>query len=65
MMKGGRGSGAYGYLCRCIKMIIDVRTNEVVYITINDTVIYIDDSTGEMIVDPWKVDGEDIDDKEV
>ena len=65
MMKGGRGSGAYGYLCRCIKMIIDVRTNEVVYITINDTVIYIDDSTGEMIVDTWKVDGEDIDDKEV
>jgi len=62
MMKG-RGSGAYGYLCRCIKMIIDVRTNEVVYITINDEVIYIDDSTGELIIDTWKVDGEDIDEK--
>ena len=41
-------------------MIIDVRTNEVVYITINDEVIYIDDSTEELIIDTWKVDGEEV-----
>ena len=44
-------------------MNIDVRTNEVVYITINDKVIYIDYSTEELIIDTWKVDGEDIDDE--
>jgi len=42
-------------------MIIDVRTDEVVYITINDKVIYIDDSTEELIIDTWKVDGGNVD----
>ena len=42
------------------EMIIDVRTNEVVYITINDEVIYIDDSTEELIIDTWKVGGEEV-----
>ena len=42
------------------EMNIDVRTNEVVYITINDEVIYIDDSTEELIIDTWKVDGEEV-----
>ena len=41
-------------------MIIDVRTDEVVYITINDEVIYIDDSTEELIIDTWKVGGEEV-----
>ena len=35
-------------------MVIDVRTNEVVYITINDKVIYIDYSTEELIIDTWE-----------
>ena len=36
------------------KMIIDVRSKESVYITINGTVYYIDDSTGECIMQKWK-----------
>jgi len=35
-------------------MIIDVRSEECVYITINGTVYYIDDSTGERIMNRWK-----------
>ena len=35
-------------------MIIDVRCDECVYITINNTVYYIDDSTGERIMKKWK-----------
>ena len=31
-------------------MIIDVRSDDCVYITINGTVYYIDDSTGERIM---------------
>ena len=50
-------------------MNIDVRTNEVVYITINDKVIYVDYSTEKLIIDTWKVDGEEVsdflDDKEM
>ena len=42
-------------------MIIDMRTDEVVYITINDKVIYIDDSTGELIIDTWTLDGGNVD----
>ena len=35
-------------------MKIDVRTNECVYITINGYVYYIDDSTGEQIIERWE-----------
>lgn len=35
-------------------MKIDVRSNESVYITIGDWVYYIDDSTGEQIIEKWK-----------
>ena len=35
-------------------MIIDVRSDECVYITINNTVYYLDDSTGERIMKKWK-----------
>ena len=42
------------------EMNIDVRTNEVVYITINDEVIYVDYSTEKLIIDTWKVDGEEV-----
>jgi hypothetical protein len=34
-------------------MIIDIRTNDCLYITINDHIYYIDDSTGEQIMDKW------------
>jgi hypothetical protein len=34
-------------------MTIDVRTEDVVYITIGDWTIYIDNSTGEKIVTQW------------
>ena len=34
-------------------MKLDIKTNEVVYITINGTTYYIDDSTGEQIVQMW------------
>tara|TARA_R110000850_G_C9606436_1_gene429296 strand:- start:1 stop:135 length:135 start_codon:yes stop_codon:yes gene_type:complete len=37
-----------------IKMIIDVRSEESIYITINGVVYYIDDSTGEQIIEKWK-----------
>jgi hypothetical protein len=35
-------------------MIIDVRSEDCVYITINGVVYYIDDSTGEQIFEIWK-----------
>ena len=35
-------------------MIIDVRSEESVYITLNGTVYYIDDSTDEQIMKKWK-----------
>jgi len=35
-------------------MIIDVRSKNSVYITINNIVYYIDDSTGEQIIKKWK-----------
>ena len=35
-------------------MKIDIKTKECVYITINGTVYYIDDSTGERIIKKWK-----------
>lgn len=35
-------------------MIIDVRSKDCVYITIKGVVYYIDDSTGEQIIDKWK-----------
>ena len=37
-------------------MIVDVRTPESVYITINGYVYYIDDSTGEQIMEKWSED---------
>ena len=38
-------------------MIIDVRSEDCVYITINGVVYYIDDSTGEQIFEIWKESG--------
>lgn len=35
-------------------MIIDVRSENCVYITIGDRTYYIDDSTGERIMNSWK-----------
>jgi len=35
-------------------MKIDIKTKDCVYITINGTVYYIDDSTGERIMKKWK-----------
>ena len=38
-----------------MKMIeIDIRAKNVAYITIGKWVIYIDDSTGEQIIDSWE-----------
>ena len=34
-------------------MKIEIKTNEVVYITIGNWVIYIDNITGERIIDHW------------
>ena len=34
-------------------MKIEIKTNEVVYINIGNWVIYIDNSTGEKIIDHW------------
>lgn len=34
-------------------MIIDIRAKDCLYITINDHIYYIDDSTGEQIIDKW------------
>ena len=34
-------------------MKIEIKSKESVYITINGTVYYIDDSTGEQIVEKW------------
>ena len=41
-------------------MIIDVRTDKVVYITINDTISYIDYSTEDLIIDTWEEDREEV-----
>ncbi len=38
-------------------MKIDKRSNESVYITINGWVYYIDDSTGEQIIEKWREEG--------
>ena len=35
-------------------MKIDIKTSDSVYVTINDHTYYIDDSTGEQIVDKWR-----------
>ena len=35
-------------------MIIDVRSEDCVFITIRDRTYYIDDSTGEHIVEHWE-----------
>jgi len=35
-------------------MIIEVKSESCVYITINGVVYYIDDSTGEQIVEKWE-----------
>jgi hypothetical protein len=34
-------------------MIIEVKTEKCVYITIGDYTYYVDDSTGEQIIDKW------------
>jgi len=36
------------------KMVIDKRSSKCVYITIGKWVYYIDDSTGEQIIQKWK-----------
>ena len=41
-------------------MNIDVRTEKVIYITINDTIIYIDYSTEDLIIDTWEEDREEV-----
>ena len=46
-------------------MKIDVRTTDCVYITINNWVYYIDDSTNEQILKKWKERKVDIEDDEV
>ena len=35
-------------------MVVDVISSESVYITIGDWVYYIDDSTGEQIIQKWR-----------
>ena len=35
-------------------MIIDVRSEDCVFITIHDRTYYIDDSTGEHIIEHWE-----------
>jgi hypothetical protein len=35
-------------------MIIDVRTGDCLYVTINGWVYYIDDSTNEQIIKKWR-----------
>jgi len=42
-------------------MIVDVRTPESVYITINGYVYYIDDSTDEQIMERWRENEEEQD----
>jgi uncharacterized cupin superfamily protein len=50
--KGGeRVSAAFGKEPN--EMKIEKKTDEVVYITINGKTVYIDDSTGELIVRAW------------
>ena len=42
-------------------MIIDVRNTDVVYITTNTgKTIYLDDSTDELIIDAWDMEGQPI-----
>ncbi len=36
-------------------MILDVRTEDCLYVTIGNTVYYIDDSTNEQIMEKWPV----------
>tara|TARA_B100001939_G_C16409154_1_gene391577 strand:- start:197 stop:352 length:156 start_codon:yes stop_codon:yes gene_type:complete len=38
-------------------MKIEMSSNESLYITINGWVYYIDDSTGEQIIEKWKEEG--------
>ena len=39
-------------------MKIEKKSDEVVYITINGKTVYIDDSTGELIVNAWETETE-------
>jgi hypothetical protein len=39
-------------------MKIEKKTEEVVYITINGKTVYIDDSTGELIINAWDAETE-------
>ena len=48
-------SGVSKYKQRKENMIkIDIRAKNVAYITIGKWVIYVDDSTGEQIIDSWE-----------
>lgn len=38
---------------------VDKRSESSVYITIGDWVVYLDNSTGEHIIDAWEKDGND------
>ena len=40
-------------------MKIDVRSNESLYVELNGWVYYIDDSTGEQIMNKWRADDQD------
>jgi len=49
-------SGVSKYKQRKENMIkIDIRAKNVAYITIGKWVIYVDDSTGERIIDSWEI----------
>jgi hypothetical protein len=52
---GIRNNDQKGIMSRKIKGIeVDVRSKHCLYITIGKWVIYIDNSTGEEIIDTWK-----------
>jgi len=42
-------------------MVIDIRSDECLYVTIGDKTYYIDDSTGEAIMEWWPVTGREQD----
>ena len=45
-------------------MIIDVRTGDCLYVTINGWVYYIDDSTNEQIINKWSKEEHDASDSQ-
>jgi hypothetical protein len=51
-----------GLKLRRLKMQIEVKTEDCVYITINGFVYYIDDSTDEQIMQKWKTHYREVED---